>query len=93
MSEENYEKLITQIIDKIVPVIREEIKVTVNGKIDYMQIQNKEMEKKLDVHIENVKPMLDLIQGSIVARKVILWVTSILLAIGTTYTMIKNIDL
>lgn len=93
MTEEHYDKLVSQIIDTIVPVIRDEIKVTVNGKIDSMRVQNEEIEKKLDIHIEHVKPMLDLIEGSIVARKVILWVTSILLAIGTTYTMLKNIDI
>ena len=45
---------------------------------------------KLDKHLEDIQPVLDLIKGSMVMRKVILWFTSLLIAIVSTFVLIKT---
>jgi hypothetical protein len=76
---------------EVIPAVQESIQKTVNGKIDRMQIQNSLMEQKLDEHMAYNKPIVDLIEGSIVAKKIVLWITSLILAVGAVVTMIKNI--
>lgn len=65
-------------------VIQESIQEHVNGKID-------KMDKKLDAHIEEMRPLMDLIEGAVVMRKVVLWFTSFLIALGSVYLMWKQI--
>ena len=79
-----HKEVAESILAIITPVIRDEIQTTVNGKIDRLNT-------KLDSHIDEIKPILDLIEGSVVARRIVLWVTSIILAVGATITMFKNI--
>lgn len=40
---------------------------------------------------EELRPAIDLLHGSIVMRRVILWFTSVLLALASTWYALKNI--
>ena len=77
-----------EIIDVVVAVIREELPATlnsaVNGKLD-------RLDKKLETHIEDMKPIMDLIEGSIVFKSVFLWFTTIIVGGVGAYLAVKNV--
>ena len=70
--------------DKQKKIIEDTIEKHVNGKIDKVY-------ERLDEHINEIQPVIDLLEGAVVARKVIIWFTSILIGIGSVWLIIKQI--
>lgn len=62
----------------------EAIEVTVNGKLD-------KIEKKLDKHIERVEPYIIGFEGSKTIGKIIMWIGGIIITIGGSITILKNL--
>lgn len=69
--------------EEIKAIIESTIDEKVNYKIDRLHL-------KIDEHILEMTPIMDLIKGSKVAQKVVLWITSTILAVGAAVIMIKT---
>lgn len=70
-------------IDKIIQAVDKQIKVTVNAKIE-------KLSDKLDKHIEESKPAMDVYNTANNLGKFIKWIAGTLLAIVLLYTYIKG---
>jgi len=64
-------------------IIEKTIERKVNGKVDHLT-------DRLETHMEEIQPFLDLVRGSVVARKLIIWTTSLIIAVVTVFLMIKT---
>lgn len=72
-------------------LVSETIKIVVNGKIDRLhELVNEEREENRR-HREELQPLLDLLRGARVTQKVIVWATSIIIAIGSTFVLVKGL--
>lgn len=70
-------------VDKIIVAVDKQIRITVNSKIE-------KLSDKLDKHIEESRPAMDVYNTANNVGKFVKWIAGILLATGLLYTYIKG---
>lgn len=83
MNKKEREELLNEVSKTIIKVV--------NGKIDRLTDKFEAHEKEFVVFREEMRPVVDLMRGSLVARKVILWFTSTIIALASAYLAVKGI--
>ena len=78
------------IVGIISPVIRDEIKTTVNGKIDKLRVRVEELHKKLKKQDETIAPAIETLSTIRSGRNFIVWAAPAVAAIGAVLVWIKN---
>lgn len=77
--------------EEMIEALTSTVERVVNGKIDRLAHRFEEHEQEFVKFREELQPAVDLMKGSLVARKVIIWFTSIIIAVGSAYLTIKGI--
>lgn len=90
MTLDEFEQLKLALIDTV--------KVTVNGKIDKLTLENRETSAKLDAYIisddlwkERAEPVIDMGINAKGASVVALWIAGAIIALGGAYQIISNL--
>lgn len=90
MTLDEFEQLKLALIDTV--------KVTVNGKIDKLTLENRETSAKLDAYIisddlwkERAEPVIDMGINAKGASVVALWIAGAVIALGGAYQIISNL--
>lgn len=84
------ERDLQQISEALQKTVEITIEAKVNGKIDRLSEEVQSMRKEFSEHKEQTKPMIDLVEGSVVAKKIFIWFASVILTIGAVVTLFKQ---
>lgn len=71
--------------------LKEVIKEVVNGKIDALRDDVAKYRKEHQSHVDETKPILEVIRSISVGRKAIIWLTVMISAIGGSILIIKKL--
>lgn len=77
-------------LDEIREAVREQITITVNGKIDKLNTKVDNLISDFSAYKEENQPMTDLFKAANTGRKAVIWISTTLAAVGTIYYSIKK---
>jgi DNA-binding SARP family transcriptional activator len=76
---------------EILEVLRETIKITVNGKIDDLKKIIEDHNERHEKDMADIKPIIEAYQGFNTAGNLVKWVAGVGTAVGVLWLMIKGV--
>lgn len=90
MNEQELKKIIEEIVSTIRPVIREEIKVTVNGKIDRLTGTVQELREHLEAQDIAMAPAIETLSTIKSGRNFVVWAAPAIAAVGAFIAYLRH---